>query len=112
MTDLDRQWPALPLPAWEPTRAALHMWTQIVGKIRLALSPYLNHWWQVPLYAGARGLSTSAIPHAGASFEILFDFLGHELIVSTSGGATKRLPLAPKSVAEFYAELMATLREL
>ena len=108
----DPHWPALPLAAWEPTRATVHMWTQIVGKIRLALTPYLNHWWQVPLYVGARGLSTSAIPHAGGSFEMLFDFVGHELVIAKSDGVTLTLPLAPKSVAAFYAELMAALREL
>ena len=112
MSDRSLHWPALPLASWEPTRATLHMWTQIVGKIRLALTPYLNHWWQVPLYVGARGLSTSAIPHAGGRFEMLFDFLGHELVIATSDGVTRKLPLAPKSVAAFYAELMAALGEL
>ena len=78
MTEEDRRWPALPLEAWEPTRATLHMWTQIVGKVRLALSPYMNHWWQVPLYVTARGLTTSPIPYDGETFEILFDFIEHD----------------------------------
>ncbi|HYM32174.1 MAG TPA: DUF5996 family protein [Candidatus Cybelea sp.] len=112
MTDGDRCWPALPLAAWEPTRATLHMWTQIVGKIRLALSPHLNHWWQVPLYVSSRGLTTSPIPCGEESFEILFDFIAHELVVSKSDGASRTLRLEPKSVAEFHAELMATLRAM
>src|SRR5438876_4555596 len=81
MTEEDRGWPALPLEAWEPTRATLHMWTQIVGKIRLALSPYTNHWWQVPLYVTARGLTTSPIPHGAGTFEIAFDFIEHNLLI-------------------------------
>ncbi|MGH7003603.1 MAG: DUF5996 family protein [Alphaproteobacteria bacterium] len=112
MTDQHSRWPALPLAAWEPTRATLHMWTQVVGKVRLALSPYLNHWWQVPLYVSARGLTTSAIPYEGESFEILFDFIDHELRISKSDGAAKTLRLAPKSVAEFYAKVMAALRSM
>ena len=102
-------WPALPLDTFEPTRASLHMWTQIVGKVRLALAPYMNHWWQVPLYVGARGLTTSPIPYRGQTFEILFDFIAHELEIQKSDGTAKRIRLAPKSVAEFHAELMAAL---
>lgn len=111
MTD-EAEWPALPLETWEPTRATLHMWTQIVGKVRLALSAYQNHWWQVPLYVSARGLTTSAIPYRGGVFEIEFDFIGHALLIRTSEGKAKSLPLAPRSVAAFYAELMAALRAL
>jgi hypothetical protein len=85
------------------------MWTQVVGKVRLALSPYLNHWWQVPLYVGARGLTTSAIPCEGGTFEILFDFVAHELRIEKSDGTFTRLRLAPKSVAAFYAEVMDAL---
>src|SRR6202521_1625090 len=85
------------------------MWTQIVGKVRLALAPYMNHWWQVPLYVGARGLTTSPIPYRGQTFEILFDFIAHELEIQKSDGTAKRIRLAPKSVAEFHAELMAAL---
>ena len=112
MTDQDRCWPALPLEAWEPTRATLHMWTQIVGKVRLALSPYMNHWWQVPLYVSARGLTTSPIPYDGQSFEIQFDFIAHDLIIWKSDGTTKTFRLAPRPVVEFYAEIMATLRSM
>ena len=112
MTGKDLHWPALPLAAWEPTRATLHMWTQIVGKLRLALCPYLNHWWQVPLYVGARGLTTSPIPYRGEAFEILFDFLGHDLLIQKSDGTAKTLRLTARSVAEFYAEVMALLRSM
>ena len=112
MTATDLHWPALPLDAWEPTRATLHMWTQIVGKIRLALSPYVNHWWQVPLYVSPRGLTTSPIPCDGESFEILFDFIDHALLIQKSDGAVRRLELAPRSVADFHAEVMALLRGL
>jgi hypothetical protein len=76
---MELSWPALPLAEWEETRATLHMWTQMVGKLRLALSPRLNHWWQVPLYVSARGLTTSAIPYRHGIFEAEFDFLDHAL---------------------------------
>ena len=112
MTEGDTRWPALPLAAWEPTRATLHMWTQIVGKVRLALSPYLNHWWQVPFYVSARGLTTSPIPHEGGAFEILFDFLAHELHIRKSDGTARSLPLTARPVAEFYADVMAALRAM
>ena len=105
----DLRWPALPLEAWEATRTTLHMWTQIVGKVRLALSPSLNHWWQVPLYVSVRGLTTSPIPCGGGTFEILFDFVAHDLRIEKSDGTSKTLRLAPKSVAAFYAEVMAAL---
>lgn len=111
MTD-DADWPALPLDAWEPTRATLHMWCQIVGKVRLALSPYVNHWWQVPLYVSARGLTTSAIPYRGKVFEVEFDFIGHVLRISVSDGASRTLRLAPKSVAAFHAEFTSALAAL
>jgi Family of unknown function (DUF5996) len=112
MTEQNPHWPALPLEAWEPTRATLHMWTQIVGKVRLALSPYMNHWWQVPLYVTTRGLTTSPIPYEGGTFEIVFDFIAHELLIEKNDGTAKTLPLAPRSVAEFYADVMAALRSL
>ena len=112
MTAEDRRWPALPFEAWEPTRATLHMWTQIVGKIRLALSPRMNHFWQVPLYVSARGLTTSLIPYEDGSFEILFDFIEHLLLIQKSDGTARRLALAPRSVADFYAEIMALLRAM
>jgi len=105
-------WPALPLTEWQDTYATLHMWTQIVGKVRLARAPMLNHWWQVALYVTARGLTTSPIPYGDASFEISFDFLDHQLRIQTSDGGVRTLALAPRSVADFYREFMAALRDL
>lgn len=108
----DADWPALPLEAWEPTRATLHMWCQIVGKVRLALSPHVNHWWQVPLYVSARGLTTSAIPYKGKVFEVEFDFIGHVLRIAVSDGGVRTLRLRAISVAAFHAEFMAALAAL
>ena len=105
-------WPELPLDAWQDTYATLHMWTQIVGKVRLALSPRVNHWWQVALYVSARGLTTSAIPYGDGAFEVQFDFIDHKLIIQTSWGTSKTLALRPQSVADFHAEFMAALRSL
>jgi hypothetical protein len=109
MIDDSTPWPPLPLAEWESTRATLHMWTQIVGKVRLALSPPVNHWWQVPLYVGARGLTTSAIPCGGQVFEIEFDFAGGNLVIRKSGQAETFVRLYPRSVADFYNEVMAAL---
>jgi hypothetical protein len=86
------------------------MWTQIVGKVRLRLTPLVNHWWNVPLYVTARGLTTSCIPYGERAFELRFDFLGHQLVLETSDGLVKTLPLEPRSVAEFYQEFMELLR--
>lgn len=108
--DLPDRWPALPLRAWQDTCATLHMWTQIVGKVRLALTPLVNHWWNVPLYVTARGLTTSQMPYGGGAIEIWFDFLDHRLLLETSDGSTKTLPLRPQSVAGFYNEFMQMLR--
>lgn len=108
----DAAWPPLPLSAWEPTRHTLHMWTQVVGKVRLALAPHLNHWWEVPLYLTARGLTTSPMPHGDREVEIVFDFVSHELRIDASDGRTARLALAPMTVADFHRETMARLREL
>jgi len=105
-------WPDLPLAAWKPTCETLHMWTQIVGKVRLAFAPPMNHWWQVPLYVSSRGLTTSPIPYKKGIFEVEFDFLTHELVIQTNDGKNKRLPLRPLSVADLYAEFMASLRSL
>jgi hypothetical protein len=105
-------WPESPLEAWQNTYATLHMWTQIVGKVRLALSPRLNQWWEVPLYVSARGLTTSPIPYQNEIFEVQFDFIEHELIIHTSWGASKRMALEPRSVADFHAEFMSALRAL
>jgi hypothetical protein len=104
-------WPALPLESWQDTYSTLHMWTQIVGKIRLALSPLVNHWWNVPLYVNARGLTTSMIPYHDAKFELSFDFIDHRLWLNTSDGQRKSLSLEPRSVAEFYKQVMDMLRE-
>ncbi len=105
-------WPALKVADWAPTREALHMYTQIVGKIRLAHLPLINHWWQVPLYVSARGLTTSTIPYGNDAFDIEFDFHDHQLVIRTSKGTTGRVALEPKSVADFYAETLGTLAEL
>jgi hypothetical protein len=107
--DLPECWPALPLAAWQDTYATLHMWTQIVGKVRLALTPLVNHWWNVPLYVDARGLTTSAIPYQNDVFEIRFDFLDHKLVLQTNQGMMKALPLAPRTVADFYRDFLALL---
>jgi hypothetical protein len=111
-SDREKAWPALPLREWEATRATLHMWTQIVGKLRLALSPHVNHWWETPLYVSARGLNTSPIPYEAGVFEVEFDFLAHKLDIRTSEGASRTLPLRPQTVADFYAEFLATLATL
>jgi hypothetical protein len=105
-------WPSLPLEEWDATRATLHMWTQVIGKIRLEQSPHVNHWWQVPLYLTARGLTTSPMPYHSRVFEIDFDFIAHQLIIRTSDGAVSTLALVPRSVAEFYKLVMENLRAL
>ncbi len=99
MSDLPECWPALPLETWKDTYATLHMWTQIVGKVRLALTPLVNHWWNVPLYVNARGLTTSAIPWGTGVFKVQFDFLDHRLVLETNDGLVNTLPLGPRSVA-------------
>jgi hypothetical protein len=105
-------WPALPLAKWKDTLATLHMWSQIVGKVRLARMPYINHWWEVPLYVSARGLTTSPIPCADGVFEMEFDFIEHVLRFEKSSGESEMLDLAPRSVADFYGEVMQTLKSL
>jgi len=106
------RWPELPYAAWKDTRDTLQLWTQIVGKIRLALTPWLNHSWHVTLYVTARGLTTSPIPYAARSFQIDFDFIDHVLWLRTSDGHFRQLMLAPMPVAEFYADVMNALAEL
>jgi hypothetical protein len=106
------QWPALPLAAWSDTLATLHMWTQVVGKVRLALAPMQNHWWQVPLYLTARGMTTSAMPAGRRTLQIDFDFISHQLQLAVSDGSFRVMPLAPHSVADFYRQLMYALDEL
>lgn len=105
-------WPALPVSDWQETYATVHMWSQIVGKVRLTLAPRENHWWNSTLYVTSRGLTTSPIPYGNRTFEIDFDFIEHRLIIQTSDGSTKNLSLSPKSVADFYGELMDMLRTL
>lgn len=105
-------WPSLPLERWKDTYATLHMWTQVVGKIRLALAPLINHWWQVTLYVTSRGLTTSPIPYGTRTFQIDFDFLAHELHIDTGEGERRTLPLEPRSVADFYHRTMAALHAL
>jgi hypothetical protein len=105
-------WPALPLASWRESCETLQLWTQIVGKIRLAQAPFANHWWQVPLYVTARGLTTSLMPYGSLGFQIDFDFIDHRLVIATSDGRGEFLALAPFSVARFYREVMARLRAL
>jgi len=104
--------PPLPLAEWEATKDTLHLWTQIVGKIRLVQTPLTNHFWNVPLYVSARGLTTSAMPYERGVFEIEFDFIEHNLVIKTSAGEIKTIRLEPKTVARFYEELLATLRDI
>jgi Family of unknown function (DUF5996) len=105
-------WPALAFRDWEATCDTVHMWTQIVGKTRLALSPPENHWWHVPLYVTPLGLTTSPIPHGGLTFDVEFDFFTHNLRIRTSAGGRHTIPLYPRAVADFYAEYLACLRSL
>ena len=105
-------WPELPLTAWQETRDTLHMWTQVVGKLRLELSPHFNHWWEVPFYVSAVGLNTSAIPYRDGIFDVEFDFIAHRLVFRRSDGQRRELALAPKSVAQFYSEVMQTLHAM
>jgi hypothetical protein len=109
---IEAAWPPLPLDEWSDTRDTLHLWTQIVGKTRLALAPMVNHWWQVPLYISARGLTTSRIPYGTAGFSVELDFIGHDLQVLCDDGRTWSMTLAPRSVADFYSEYMFGLRSL
>jgi hypothetical protein len=105
-------WPPLPYTDWQDTCETLQLWTQIVGKIRLALARPINHWWQVPLYLTSRGLTTSPMPYQGQTFQIDFDFIDHALRIAVSDGWQETLPLRPCSVADFYAEIMSRLRAL
>ncbi|GAA4732673.1 DUF5996 family protein [Actinomycetospora chibensis] len=105
-------WPALRVEDWTATRDTLHMWTQVVGKIRMASEPLINHWWQVPLYVSARGLTTSSMPYAHGAFDMEFDFVEHRLDLRASTGGQRSVPLESRPVADFYAETMAALGEL
>jgi hypothetical protein len=110
-TTIER-WPALPFADWKDTASTLHMWTQIVGKIRLTQAPWINHSWHVTLYVTPRGLTTSPIPHGERTFQIDFDFLRHQLIVATCDDESRTVPLEPRATADFYAAVMAALEEL
>lgn len=105
-------WPALPLESWIDTYQTLHMWTQIVGKVRLALSPRVNHWWEVPLYVNAVGLTTSPIPYPAGIFEMQFDFIRHQLCIETDHETQAIVELRPRSVADFYHAVMTSLNVL
>jgi hypothetical protein len=103
-------WPEL--TEWSETRDTFHLWTQVVGKVRLALEPMVNHWWQVPLYVSARGLTTTLMPAGAFGLEIEFDLVDHDLVLRTTDGRTRRVELAPRSVASFYRDTMAALDAL
>jgi hypothetical protein len=105
-------WPRLRVNDWTDTRDTLHMWVQIVGKIRLAHAPFVNHWWQSTLYVSPRGLTTNSIPYGTGTFDVEFDFIDHELVVRSSSGETRTVALEPKTVATFHAETLNALDEL
>lgn len=105
-------WPRLRVDDWVDTRDTVHMWTQIIGKIRMVHTPMSNHWWNATLYVSPRGLTTSTIPHRDGAFDIEFDVLDHHLNIRTSDGTQRQVTMAPKSVAEFYAQTMAALGDL
>ena len=102
-------WPSLPLNEWQDSYSTLHMWTQIAGKIKLALAPMVNHWWQVALYVTTRGLTTAPIPYGQRTFQMDFDFTDHELRITTDDGEVRSVALTPRSVADFYQDVMSTL---
>jgi hypothetical protein len=112
MTTGTTAWPQMEVAEWQDTRDTLHLWTQVVGKVRLALAPPVNHWWHIPLYVNSVGLTTSLIPSAGRGVEISFDFLQHALHIRTTDGIARDMTLEPRSVADFYAELSSHLREI
>jgi Family of unknown function (DUF5996) len=112
MPSKSNTWPELPYRAWKDSYATLHLWTQIVGKIRLVQTPWLNHSWHVVLYVSPRGLTTSGIPHGKRSFELEFDFIDHALVARTDDGSVRRIALSARPVADFYAEVMQALAEL
>jgi hypothetical protein len=105
-------WPDLPIAAWPDTRDTLHLWTQVVGKLRLALAPMVNHWWQVPLYVTCRGLTTSPMPCGTRMVQVDFDFISHRLLILTSDGREESFPLRSCTVADFHAEVIGRLRAL
>ena len=106
------RWPALPYEAWKDTYATLHMWSQVIGKVAVALAPPLNHSWGIAFHLTGRGFRTAVLPHGDRSFTISFDFIDHRIVIETSDGDRRVLPLAARSVAQFYAEMMATLESM
>jgi len=110
--DAKTSFPSLPLAEWEETKTTLHLYAQIVGKVRLGLYPRMNHWWHVPLYVSPRGLTTGAIPHKGRSLELEFDFIDHQLTIRSSDGDLKTVALGRNSVSGFYHDVVGNLREL
>jgi hypothetical protein len=112
MDDVATVWPDLPYASWRETASTLQLWTQIAGKVRLTLTPWLNHGWQVPLYVTARGLSTSPIPIDNEILEIEFDFINHRLVARTSRGEENALPLEPQTVADFYLRVTDLLNRI
>src|SRR5271156_3024333 len=108
----EEAWPSLPLESWSGTCATLHLWIQVVGKIRLVQSPWVNHSWHVPLYITSSGLTTSPIPYGARTFQIDFDFIHHRLALQTSDGRSAGFPLEPQSVAAFYRRLMDEMAAL
>ena len=108
----DNTWPSLPLEEWRDTKETLHRWMQIVGKIRLALTPLINHWWNVPFYVSARGLTTADMAYGDRTLDMEFDFISHVLRIRTSDHSVHELPLAPRSVADFYKETFSVLKSL
>src|SRR5688572_17367062 len=108
----NERWPALPYEEWLDTYATLHMWTQVVGKVALAQAPPLNHSWAIAFQITSRGLATRPLPHGARSFSVEFDFIDHQLAIRAADGAVRTLPLSPRSVADFYRDVMAALRDL
>src|SRR2546430_17158425 len=111
-TDQPECWPALPLDSWKETYATLHMWTQIVGKVRLRLTPLVNHWWNVPLYVTARGLTTNRIPYCRRAVAVRVFFILHQLLLGTNDGLVKRIPFVPRSVPEIYTQFLVIHRSV
>ncbi len=112
MPDSASAWPELPVAQWADTRDTLQLMTQVVGKVRLANTPLMSHWWNVVLYVSARGLTTGLIPHGAKGFSIDFDFIDHHLIIATTGGERRTVPLQPGPIADFYRDVMTALDDL
>jgi hypothetical protein len=111
-SDHTQPWPALPWEEWRDTCETLHMWTQIVGKVKLHLAPFLNEWWEVTFHLTSRGMTTGLIPYRDRAFDVTFDFIDHNLSIRTDDGIVKTMPLVPRSVADFYGDFLSTLRAI